>query len=61
MKRNSKKINNYFTNGEINKKTKEKNFSNYSLLKTNQIPIAGKHSILSALNNKNRNYIILLQ
>ena len=55
MKRNSKKNNNYFANGEINKKTKEKKiFQNYSLLKTNQIPIAGKHPILSALNNKNR-------
>ena len=55
MKRNSKKNNNYFANGEINKKTKEKKiFQNYSLLKTNQEPIAGKHPILSALNNKNR-------
>ncbi len=55
MKRNSKKKNNYFTNDEINKKTKEKKvFQNYSLLKTNQIPIAGKHSILSALNNNKR-------
>ena len=55
MKRNSKKKINYFTNDEINKQTKEKKFfQNYSLLKTNQIPIAGKHSILSALNNKNR-------
>ena len=55
MKRNSKKINNYFTKCEKNKKTKEKKiFQNYSLLKNNQIPIAGRHSILSALNNKNR-------
>ena len=37
------------------KKTKEKKiFQNYNLLKNNKIPIAGKHSILSALNNKNR-------
>ena len=54
MKRHSKKKN-YFINDETNKKTKEKKiFQNYSLLKTNQIPISGKHSILSALNNKNR-------
>ncbi len=54
MKRNSKKKN-YFINDETNKKTKEKkNFQNNSSLKTNQIPIAGKHSILSALSNKNR-------
>ena len=55
MKRNSKKNNNYFSHDDINKKTREKkNFQNYSLLKPNQIPIAGKHSILSALNNRNR-------
>ena len=55
MKRNSKKDNNNFKNYETNKKSKEKkNFQNYSLLKANQIPIAGKHSILSALSNKNR-------
>ena len=54
MKRNSKKNNNYFSHDDINKKTRERNFQNYSLLKPNQIPIAGKHSILSALNNKNR-------
>ena len=56
MKRNSKKFNNHFTKVEKNKKTKEKkNFHfNYTLLKNNQIPIAGRHSILSALNNKNR-------
>ena len=54
MKRNSKKKN-YFINDETNKTTKEKKiFQNYNLLKNNQIPIAGKHSILSALNNKNR-------
>ena len=56
MKRNSKKINNHFTKVENNKKIKEqKNFHfNYTSLKNNQIPIAGRHSILSALNNKNR-------
>ena len=56
MKRNSKKYNNYFDNVETNQRTKEKkkNQFNYNLLKTNQIPIAGKHSILSALNNKKR-------
>ena len=55
MKRNSKKHNNYFDNVEINQRTREKkNQFNYNLLKTNQIPIAGKHSILSAVQNKNR-------
>ena len=55
MKRNSKKNNNYFINDETNRKTKEKKiFQNYNSLKTNQIIITGKHSILSALNNKNR-------
>ena len=56
MKRNSKKINNHFTKVEKNKKTKEKKIFhfNYTSLKNNQIPIAGRHSILSALNNKNR-------
>ena len=56
MKRNSKKINNHFTKAEKNKTIKEKKIFhfNYTLLKNNQIPIAGRHSILSALNNKNR-------
>ena len=56
MKRNSKKINNHFTKVEKNKKTKEKKIFhfNYTSLKNNQIPISGRHSILSALNNKNR-------
>ena len=56
MKRNTKKINNHFTKVEKNKKTKEKkifHFNNTSL-KNNQIPIVGRHSILSALKNKNR-------
>ena len=56
MKINSKKYKNYFVNVEKNQKTIEnKNFQfDYNLLKTNQIPIAGKHPILSALNNKKR-------
>ena len=54
MKRNSKKNNNYFANAETSQKTKKKFKINNSLLKTNQIPIAGIHSIFSALNNKNR-------
>ena len=37
------------------KKQRKKIFQyNNSLLKTNQIPLSGKHAILSALNNKNR-------
>ena len=60
MKRNSKKKFNYFTNDELGKQTKEKNFQNYSLLKTNQIPIAGTHSIFSALKNKNRKHHYLI-
>ena len=54
MKRNSKKHNNYFANVETNQKNKEKNYLSNSLLRTNQIPLVGKHSILTALNNKNR-------
>ena len=54
MKKNSKKDNNYFTNVETSQKTKKKFKINNTLLKTNQIPIAGIHSIFSALNNKNR-------
>ena len=58
MKRNSKKYNTYFDNVKTNKKTKEKKIFQYNnnngVLKTNQIVIFGKHSILSALNNKNR-------
>ena len=55
MKKNSKKHNNYFDNVETKQRTREKkNQFNYNLLKTNQITITGKHSILSALNNKNR-------
>ena len=56
MKRNSKKNNNYFANIETKQKTEEKKIFQYNnkLLKTNHIPIAGNHTILSALNNKNR-------
>ncbi len=55
MKRNSKKHNNYFVNSEKNKKTKDKQVQfNNNFLKTKEIPLAGKHSILSALNNKKR-------
>ena len=55
MIRKPKKHNNYFASVETNQKTKEKLFKfNYSLLKKNQMTIAGAHSILSALNNKNR-------
>ena len=54
MKRTSKKHKNYFANVETNQKTKKTNKFNNSFLKTNQIPIAGIHSIFSALKNKNR-------
>ena len=54
MKKNSKKNNNYFANVETSQKTKKKFKINNSLLKAKQIPIAGIHSIFSALNNKNR-------
>ena len=56
MKRNLKKSKNYFTNFETNQKTKEKKNFQYknSSLKSNQIQLAGIHTILSALNNKNR-------
>ena len=56
MKRNSKKDNQYFGNVEKNRKAKLKLKikSDKSLIKINQIPLVGKHSILSALKNKNR-------
>jgi len=56
MKRNSKKHNTYFDNVKTNHKTKEKKIFQYNndVLKTNQLVIVGKHSILSALKNKNR-------
>ena len=63
MKRNSKKNNNYFSNVETNKKSKEKNFRfNNSLLKPNQLILVGKHPILSALNNNKRilHYLITI-
>ena len=54
MKKNSKRRNNYFANSETSQKT-IKNLKYYNgSLKTNQIPIAGIHSIFSALKNKNR-------
>ena len=54
MKKISKKNNNYFVNVETSQKTNKKFKINNSLLKNNQIPIAGIHSIFSALNNKHR-------
>ena len=56
MKRNSKKDNQYFGNVEKNRKAKFKLKikSDKSSIKINQIPLVGKHSILSALKNKNR-------
>ena len=54
MKRNKKKKNSYFANAETGQKTKKKFKFNNDSLKTNQIPIAGTHSIFSALKNKNR-------
>ena len=54
MKKNSKKHINYFANVESSQKAKKKSKNNNSLLKNNQIPIAGIHPIFSALNNKNR-------
>ena len=63
MKRNSKKHNNYFGNVKTNKKSKQKKIQfNNSLLKTNQILLVGKHTILSALNNKKRklHYLITI-
>ena len=56
MRQNSKKHNKHNIKFETNQKTKVKiNFQlNSIFLKINQIPIAGKHAILSALNNKKR-------
>ena len=56
MKHNSKNQNKYNAHVETNKivKRKIRFYSNNNLLKVNQIPLAGKHSILSALNNKRR-------
>ncbi len=62
MKRKSKKHKNYFAHLETNQETKEQKIFQIkkNLLKTNQILLAGKHSILSALYNKKRkhHYII---
>ena len=63
MKRNSKKNNNYFSDVETKKRSKEKNFQfNNILLKTNQILLVGKHPTLSALNNNKRklHYLITI-
>ena len=56
MKQNSKNQNRYNAHVETNKIVKRKSrfYSNNNLLKINQIPLAGKHSILSALKNKRR-------
>ena len=55
MKKNSKKHKN-FANIEAIQNTKEKKKFQpiKSLLKIKQIPLTGRHAILSALNNKNR-------
>merc|ERR1711991_946852 len=50
----------YFTNVETSQKTKKKFKINNSSLEANQIPIAGIHSIFSALNNKNRKFHYLI-
>ena len=62
MKRNSRKHNNYFAHVQRDQKSKEKrNFQfNNSLLKNKQIPLAGKHTILSALKNKKRKFHYLI-
>ena len=56
MKKNSKNRNKYFDNIETKQNNKEKNIfqSNQRHIKINQIPLTGRHSILSALKNKNR-------
>ena len=60
MKRITKKKNSHFANAETGQKAK-KNFKiNNGSLKTNQIPIAGIHSIFSALKNKNRKFHYLI-
>ena len=60
MKRNTQKKNSHFANAETGKKAKKKFKINNGLLKTNQIPIAGTHSIFSALKNKNRKFHYLI-
>ena len=54
MKRNSKKNDNHFANIETRQKTRKFFKLNNNILKTNQILIAGVHSVFSALNNENR-------
>ena len=55
MKKNLKKRKKQFYNIETNQKIKEKKFQPVkNLLKIKQIPLTGRHTILSALNNKNR-------
>ena len=55
MKKNLKKHNRQFDIIQTNQKTKEKKIQPVeNLIKIKQIPIAGKHAILSALNNKSR-------
>jgi 23S rRNA (guanosine2251-2'-O)-methyltransferase len=56
MKKNLKKRNNSFAKIEANQNTKEKKIFQpiKSLSKIKQIPLTGSHTILSALNNKNR-------
>ena len=56
MKKNSKKHNKYFANIETKPNKKEKKIyqANGSYLNINQMPLTGRHSILSALSNKNR-------
>ena len=62
MKRNSRKHNNYFAHVQKDQKSKEKNIFqfNNSLLKNKQLPLAGRHSILSALKNKKRKFHYLI-
>ena len=56
MKKKLKRNNKYFSNIETNQNNKEKKKIQpvKILLKINQIPLTGRHAILSALNNKNR-------
>ena len=60
MKRITQKKNGYFANAETGQKTKKKFKINNNSLEANQIPIAGIHSIFSALKNKNRKLYYLI-
>ena len=60
MKRITKKKISHFANAETDQKTKKKFKINNGSLKTNQILIAGTHSIFSALRNKNRKHHYLI-